>query len=174
MIKIPCPKCGNRSTHLSYPRHPWMSGKNDEVLSCSVCGTRVYGPERVGALLEAETARLKAIEDERNAESIAAKKAEEAEKRRQKKEKARVAEEAAKAAAEAAAEAAQQEAARKKAAYLAAMEADIYARAKCRWAPCPNDHTTTSLYCSRTCSNKNAHAREKAKQLAAKALRGRP
>ena len=158
MIKIPCPKCGNRSTHLSYPRHPWMSGKNDEVLSCTVCGTRVYGPERVGALLAAEEARLKAIEDERNAESLAAKKAEEAEKRRQKKELERVAAEAAKA-----------EVARKKAAYLAAMEADIYARAKCRWPPCPNDHTTTSLYCSRTCSNKNAHAREKAKQLAAKA-----
>lgn len=160
MIKIPCPKCGNRSTHLSYPRHPWMSGKNDEVLSCSICGTRVYGPERVGALLAAEEARLKAIEDERNAVSLAAKKAEEAEQRRQKKELER-----------AAAEAAKQEAARKKAAYLAAMEADIYARAKCRWPPCPNDHTTTSLYCSRTCSNKNAHAREKAKQQAAKAAK---
>ena len=160
MIKIPCPKCGNRSTHLSYPRHPWMSGKNDEVLSCSICGTRVYGPERVGALLAAEEARLQAIEDERNAESLAAKKAEEAEQRRQKKELERVA-----------AEAAKQEAARKKAAYLEAMEADIYARAKCRWAPCPNDHTTTSLYCSRTCSNKNAHAREKAKQQAAKAAK---
>lgn len=160
MIKIPCPKCGNRSTHLSYPRHPWMSGKNDEVLSCSICGTRVYGPERVGALLAAEEARLQAIEDERNAVSLAAKKAEEAEQRRQKKELER-----------AAAEAAKQEAARKKAAYLAAMEADIYARAKCRWPPCPNDHTTTSLYCSRTCSNKNAHAREKAKQQAEKAAK---
>ena len=158
MIKIPCPKCGNRSTHLSYPRHPWMSGKNDEVLSCTVCGTRVYGPERVGALLAAEEARLQAIEDERNAVSLAAKKEAEAEQRRQKKELARVAAEAAKA-----------EVARKKASYLAAMEADIYARAKCRWPPCQNDHTTTSLYCSRTCSNKNAHAREKAKQLAAKA-----
>ena len=164
MIKIPCPKCGNRSTHLSYPRHPWMSGKNDEVLSCTVCGTRVYGPERVGALLAAEEARLQAIEDERNAVSLAAKKEAEAEQRRQKKELARVAAEAAKA-----------EVARKKAAYLAAMEADIYARAKCRWPPCPNDHTTTSLYCSRTCSNKNAHARERAKQLAAKAaVTGRP
>lgn len=160
MIKIPCPKCGNRSTHLSYPRHPWMSGKNDEVLSCSICGTRVYGPERVGALLAAEEARLQAIEDARNAESLAAKKAEEAEQRRQKKELER-----------AAAEAAKQEAARKKAAYLAAMEADIYARAKCRWPSCPNDHTTTSLYCSRACSNKNAHAREKAKQQAAKAAK---
>ena len=158
MIKIPCPKCGNRSTHLSYPRHPWMAGTIDEVLSCTVCGTRVYGPERVDALRVAETARLKAIEDERDAVLIAARKAEEAEKRRQKKELERVAAEAAKA-----------EAARKKAAYLAAMEADIYARAKCRWPSCPNDHTTTSLYCSRTCSNKNAHAREKAKQLAAKA-----
>ena len=164
MIKIPCPKCGNRSTHLSYPRHPWMSGKNDEVLSCSICGTRVYGPERVGALLAAEEARLQAIEDERNAVSLAAKKEAEAEQRRQKKELARVAAEAAKA-----------EVARKKAAYLAAMEADIYARAKCRWPPCQNDHTTTSLYCSRTCSNKNAHARERAKQLAAKAaVTGRP
>ena len=135
-----------------------MAGTIDEVLSCTVCGTRVYGPERVDALRVAEAARLKAIEDERDAVLIAARKAKEAEKRRQKKELERVAAEAAKA-----------EAARKKAAYLAAMEADIYARAKCRWASCPNDHTTTSLYCSRTCSNKNAHAREKAKQLAAKA-----
>ena len=160
MIKIPCPKCGNRSTHLSYPRHPWMAGTIDEVLSCTVCGTRVYGPERVDALRVAETARLKAIEDERDAVLIAARKAEEAEKRRQKKELERVA-----------AEAAIAEVARKKAAYLAAMEADIYARAKCRWPPCQNDHTTTSLYCSRTCSNKNAHAREKAKQRAVKAAK---
>jgi hypothetical protein len=142
-----------------------MSGKNDEVLSCSICGTRVYGPERVGALLAAEEARLQAIEDERNAESLAAKKAEEAEQRRRKKELERVA-----------AEEAKQEAARNKAAYLAAIEAYIYARAKCRWAPCPNDHTTTSLYCSRTCSNKNAHAREKAKKKKAPnaTVTGRP
>ena len=39
------------------------------------------------------------------------------------------------------------------------------AEAKCAWPPCPNDHTPTSKYCSRTCNDRNAHARAKARKL---------
>lgn len=155
---IPCPKCRSRSTHVSYPRHPWMSGKNDEVLICVTCGNRIYGPERVQPLREAEEARLAAIARREAEDREALGRAIEAEKRQR-------AEEAA--AAEAEAKRAADE--RRAAARRAAMETEIYARAKCQWPPCPNDHTTTSRYCSRTCSNKNAHAREKAKKEAAKA-----
>lgn len=157
-MTIPCPKCRGRSTHVSYPRHPWMSGKNDEVLVCITCGTRVYGPERVGPLREAEEQRLAAIARREAADRETLQRAIE-EEARQRRERAEAEAAAAKKA----------EAERKHAAWLAAMEAEIYARAKCQWPPCPNDHTTTSKYCSRTCSNKNAHAKEKAKREALKA-----
>jgi len=45
-----------------------------------------------------------------------------------------------------------------------AAAAALEAQKKCAWAPCPNDHTPTSKYCSRTCSDRNAHAREKARK----------
>jgi len=47
-----------------------------------------------------------------------------------------------------------------------AAAAALEAQKKCAWAGCPNDHTTNSKYCSRTCSDRNAHAREKARKAA--------
>lgn len=41
---------------------------------------------------------------------------------------------------------------------------EIMQNAKCAWPPCPNDHTMSSKYCSRTCNDKNAHARAKARR----------
>ena len=40
---------------------------------------------------------------------------------------------------------------------------------KCAWSECTNEHTSSSKYCSRTCSDKNAHAREKQRKLASTA-----
>jgi hypothetical protein len=45
------------------------------------------------------------------------------------------------------------------------------AQLKCAWPECPNDHTASSKYCSRTCSDKNAHSRAKARKLSAAAGR---
>lgn len=38
---------------------------------------------------------------------------------------------------------------------------------KCAWPECEKEHTPTSKYCSRTCSDKNAHARAKERKAAA-------
>jgi hypothetical protein len=45
-------------------------------------------------------------------------------------------------------------------------EAAALESVKCAWRTCKNPHTPTSKYCSRTCSNKNAHAREAAREKA--------
>ena len=160
MVKIPCPKCSSRATHISYPRHPWMSGQNDEVLICVTCGTRVYGPERVGPLRDAELARQRREEERLAVDREMLRLAIEAEQK--------AAEAARKAEEEAQIKRQEEQAQQKKAARRAALEAEILRNAKCAWPPCENDHTMTSRYCSRTCSNKNAHAREKAKKEAAK------
>jgi hypothetical protein len=55
-------------------------------------------------------------------------------------------------------------------AILPVEEVDPAARLKCQWPPCANTPTPSSKYCSRTCNNKNAHAREKARKEAGKKL----
>lgn len=50
-----------------------------------------------------------------------------------------------------------------------AAEASIFAAAKCAWPPCPNDHTMSSKYCSRTCNDRNAHHRAKQRKALKKA-----
>jgi hypothetical protein len=133
------------------------------IFHCVTCGTRVYGPIKVKALVaefEAAVQAATAIEERRKEEELRWLDAQAEAERKRKDEEARIE--------------AERTSALKKAARRAALEREILRNAKCAWPPCPNDHTTTSLYCSRTCSNKNAHAREKAKQLAAKAaLRSR-
>jgi dTMP kinase len=156
MVKIPCPKCKSRATYITTSRHPWLP-EPDEILVCSTCGTRVYGRERVAPLREAVLVAERLEEARREEERVALQRAIEEERA------ARAAAE--KAAADTAAKAAAEQ---KKAARRAALEAEILRNAKCAWPPCENDHTMTSRYCSRTCSNKNAHAREKAKKEAAK------
>lgn len=156
MVKIPCPKCKSRSTHVALGRHLWLP-EPDEILVCATCGTRVYGRERVEPLRQAVMAALLAEEERKQEERRAFERALEAERRE------RAAGE------KAAAEAAAAEAARKKRlARAAALEAEILQNAKCAWLSCENDHTMTSKYCSRTCSDRNAHARAKERRLAAK------
>jgi hypothetical protein len=107
----------------------------DQIFSCRTCGNRVYGPERVGALVAQYEAAVQA--------SLVA------EKERQRL----LAIEA---------EAERLELGRKR------EVARILSSAKCAWPPCPNDHTMTSKYCSRTCTVKNAHARDKARRQSLK------
>ena len=57
-----------------------------------------------------------------------------------------------------------------RAARAAREEEERRAQKKCAWPPCPDAHTENSKYCGRTCSNLNAHAREKARKESA--LRG--
>jgi hypothetical protein len=45
---------------------------------------------------------------------------------------------------------------------------------KCAWPPCWNDHTSSSKYCSRTCSDKYAHARDKERKMAKRATAAVP
>ena len=148
MVSIPCPKCKSRTTHIARSRSPYIGNEPDMIFHCMTCGTRIYGPEKVNALVAAHQATVQA-EQER-------------EKQRVEEERRRIAEELA--------EQKRAETARRQAARRAAVEAEILKNAKCAWPPCPNDHTMTSKYCSRTCNNKNAHAKEKAKKEAAKAL----
>ena len=157
MDATPCPKCRSRTTHVSLSKSPYMGVAADMIFHCRTCGTRIYGPEKVQALVAAHRAAVQA-EKEREERLLAEERRWAAER-----EARRAAEEAERLAAEKAArDAARREARRK------AEEVKILAAAKCAWPPCPNDHTMSSRYCSRQCSNRNAHAREKAKKEAAK------
>ena len=157
MDGTPCPKCSSRTTHVSISRSPYMGAGADMIFHCRTCGTRIYGPEKVQALVAAHQAAVQAAQEREE-------KRKEEERRwlELQAEAERIQKEAAAKAAKAAADAARREARRK------AAEAEIMSKAKCAWPPCQNDHTMTSRYCSRTCSNKNAHAREKAKKEASK------
>jgi hypothetical protein len=126
-----------------------MGGEPDMIFHCRTCGTRIYGPEKVKGLVAAHAAAVQAAAEREQ------KRLEEDRRWLREKEEQELAEKKAK------------EAERKKALRAAAMEKEILAAAKCAWPPCPNDHTMTSKYCSRVCSNKNAHARAKSKKAVA-------
>lgn len=86
--------------------------------------------------------RLREIEVKRDAELAA--------RRAQAEEEARLREEAARAEAEAL--------------RLRLLEEKLRAEL-CAWPSCPNARAINSKYCSRTCNNKNAHARSKAQRM---------
>ena len=161
MTSPPCPKCKSRSTHIALSRSPYIGTEPDMIFHCVTCGTRVYGPDKVRALVAHHEAIVQA-EREREERLLA-----EERRWRAEQEAKQAAEEAARLNAQKAVRDAARKEARRK-----ATEEEILRKAKCAWPPCPNDHTMTSRYCSRTCSNKNAHAREKAKNDAAKATAG--
>jgi hypothetical protein len=125
-----------------------MGSAADQIFQCRTCGTRVYGPEKVQALV---SAHLDAVQAQREREQRLL----EAEREYLRDQERRRLEELQR-------EADRLELGRKRA------EAEILAAAKCAWPPCPNDHTMTSRYCSRKCTVKNAHAREKQRREEAK------
>ena len=162
MDNILCPKCGSRSTNVTYPRHPWLLRKADEVLVCLTCGTRVYGTEQVAVLRKAAAEHI--IRQEARAASDRAEAKAAAEAERAAKQELRLAEEELRLKREAA------RLASREAASPSVVELDPAARLKCQWPTCANAPTPSSKYCSRTCNNKNAHAKEKARKAAAKEL----
>lgn len=156
------------STHVVTSRHPWLIGKTDETLICKVCGTRVYGSEKVDALRE-----VRQLEAKRAAE--AEEKRIEAQKRAEIVWKMEAAKKSAEQKAEDSRRRAAEHRAREKAKREEARRLEeearqaILAQAKCAWPPCKNDHTSTSKYCSRSCNNNSARARHKERKAALKA-----
>ncbi len=147
MSAIPCPKCNSRSTHIAKIRGQYIGQIEDIILSCQTCGKRIYGRDQVDALVAQRDLAVQAL----------------AEARREIEERILAEELAHQAKLKAEAEAAAVKVRREKG------EVKILAAAKCAWPPCPNDHTMTSKYCSRLCKDRNAHAREKERKLAARA-----
>lgn len=151
MDGTPCPKCSSLTTHVSISRSPYMGAGPDMIFHCRTCGTRVYGPEKVKALVAAHQTAVQAARDReekrREEERRWLQAAADAE-RKIKEEEVR----AAKAASEAA-----RRVERKK-----ALEREILAKAKCAWPPCTKDHTMTSRYCSKSCRDKVSKAKKKA------------
>lgn len=150
MDGTPCPKCNSRTTHVSVSRSPYMGAGADMIFHCRTCGTRVYGPEKVQALVAAHATAVQAArerEEKRKEEERrwldlqleAERKKQEAEELARKK----------------AWEAARREARRK------AAEAEILAAARCAWPACTKDHTMTSRYCSKTCRDRASKERQK-------------
>ena len=151
MDGTPCPKCNSRTTHVSVSRSSYMGAEADMIFHCRTCGTRIYGPEKVKALIASYEAIVQAAkrreeksreEDKRWIAMHAA-----AEQVRQEEEA-----KAAKAAADAA---------RRKERRLIETER-IMVAAKCAWPPCEKDHTTTSRYCSKLCRDRVSKAKQKA------------
>ena len=151
MDTTPCPKCKSRATHVSRTRGPYMGIAEDLIFSCRTCGMRVYGPEKVNALVAQHQASVQAVREREERLLAEEKENIAAQQRRRLEELAREAE--------------RLELGRKR------EEAKIFAAAKCAWPPCPNDHTMTSKYCSRVCKDRNAHANEKARKMAQKLAR---
>jgi len=151
-----CPKCGGKSSYeigrLSPSSYADRSSEwAERVFSCS-CGKQIFGEAiRVEFDRQYASAEEKLAEGQRQSAEAAARQAEEV--HRQRLEEARRAAEAAKKlAAEAAAQAALQ-------VVTAAAREGL-----CAWSECSNLTRKGSLYCSRQCSNKNAHARERARK----------
>jgi len=150
MDTIPCPKCSSRSTQISTSRSPFMGVGADKIFHCRTCGTRIYGPEKVNALVAAHESIVQAArmrEEKSQAEEkrwIAMQVA--AERVRQEEEGR---------AAKAAADAERRRERRR-------VETErILAAAKCGWPPCKNDHTMTSRYCSKLCRDRVSKAKQK-------------
>jgi len=151
MDGTPCPKCSSLTTHVSISRSQYMGSGPDMIFHCRTCGTRVYGPEKVQALVAAHQTAVQASrdrEEKRREEELRWLQAAADAERKVKDEEAR----AAKAAAEAA-----RRVERKK-----VLEKEILAKAKCAWPPCTKDHTMTSRYCSKSCRDKASKAKKKA------------
>lgn len=149
MEAIPCPKCKSCTTHISLSRSPFMGAAADQIFHCRTCGTRVYGPEKVQALVSAHQQAVQARRER--------------EERLLEEERKYLLDQERKRLEELQREADRLELGRKRG------EEQILAAAKCAWPPCPNDHTMTSKYCSRLCKDRNAHAREKQRKREARA-----
>lgn len=178
-----CPKCDGVSLHFQRTRHPFMWGSTDLQVSCYTCGTVKYGEPAVRQVFEPQLERWHQRQQEEAALQAALQAAleqeralaEQAQREREREEAARLAREQA----ERDEARAQEEArAQRQAAIKALREArlsqppappataPVPAPKKCAWHECGNPAQLNSIYCSRVCNNRNAHARYKARRAA--------
>ena len=132
-----CPKC--KSTHIDVVTvRGW--GKSDQCMTCHICGTQRYGTENIQQLFLAQQNewQLEQMEEERLAIALRDKRIAHYRAEQAKKEKERLAP------------------------FVVPTPIPIIAlQDKCAWADCSSTRSSKSKYCSRACSNKNAHARER-------------
>ena len=182
-----CPKCDGVSLQFQRTRHPFMWGSTDLQVSCYTCGTVKYGEPAVRQVFEPQLERWHQRQQEEAALQAALQAALEqeralAEQAQREREREREREEAARLAREQAeldeARAQEEARAQRQAAIKALREArlsqppappataPVPAPKKCAWHECGNPAQQNSIYCSRVCNNRNAHARYKARRAA--------
>lgn len=166
-----CPKCNGVSLHFQRTRHPFMWGSTDLQVSCYTCATVKYGEPAVRQVFGPQLERWQQRLQEEEAARAAAK---QARREREREEAARLAREQEEALA-------QEEARQRRQAAIKALRearltpppapappapAPVLSAKKCAWHECSNPAQLNSIYCSRTCNNRNAHARYKARRAA--------
>jgi len=149
-MRIPCPKCQHSSVDIykdtSPGARPWPQCA---VVHCRICAHRLFGVAAVQyteaqvRILEAEEAKVRAEEQRRKAELRRAAVEEEARLSR-KRERDRIYRQ------------------RKRAALKMAEALPL----TCAYSECSLPKRPNSKYCSRDCSNKNARANFKKRQMA--------
>lgn len=147
-----CFKCSSSSVHFLSVRHPFMWGQREWGFKCYTCGSVKYGDAAIRGVFEPllkawETAQ---IEEKAAQERLAVLLQEERERVLREREAALLAEEA--------------RLARKEAERARRKEQKCAAGTLCAMAGCGNRALLKSKYCSRACSNRNAHARAKGRQ----------
>jgi hypothetical protein len=172
-----CPKCESRSLHFQQVRHSFAWGSTETRVSCYTCGLVKYGDPAVRQAFESQLGRWRQRQQEAALQAALEQERVFANQReREQEEAARLAREQA----ELAETRAQEEArAQRQAAIKALREArltqppapptplaPVPAPKKCAWHECSNPAQLKSIYCSRTCNNRNAHARCKARRAA--------
>lgn len=181
-----CPKCEGTSLHFQRTRHPFMWGSTDLQVSCYTCATVKYGEPAVRQVFEPQLEKWRQRQQEEAALQAALQAAlekerllaEQAKREREQEEAARLArEQAERDEARAQEEARQQRQAAIKALREARLSqppappappttAPVPAPKNCAWHECSNPAQSNSIYCSRVCNNRNAHARYKARRAA--------
>lgn len=175
-----CPKCKSQALEFTVTRHPYVWGKGDITCSCYACGLKKYGEMAVRQAFndqlqnwQVEYDAEKALRDKEREEKKAAHRFYLAAKQRERTAQLQVKEQEARAERQRNLEWLEQirrEAMKPKETVV--FQPTPTPEKKCNWATCENPAKPNSMYCSRVCSNKNAHARaaERRKSLATKSV----
>lgn len=163
MRKPPCKKCGSRSTYIESPPEGRIIREAETLMGCVTCGWRLYGSKEVQEYIYAYNEKqILADEQDRLAREAEASRLE-----AERIERERLLREA---------EASRREEERLRLAQQVRIDPDlllpiavILGIRKCGWPPCENEATENSKYCSRTCTVRVAHRREKLRKAQRKA-----
>lgn len=179
-----CPKCESTNLHFQRIRHPFMWGASEVQMSCYICGTVKYGEPAIRQVLEPQLATW----DQRQQEAQDLQAALERERVERREREAREREEYKRQERERheAVERRRERLKVRREAFAAATSAEPPVQVtppvpeppvpeppvvgkECAWHECSQPARPNSLYCSRVCNNRNAHARDKARKMAARA-----